>query len=185
MPEIIKLYGQTAYFEKEQKKLGPLCKKAKKRLVHLIVDWTIRETVWLALKDYPIVFEKIQAIFPRETLCMYFIPKEEEVSPSGLLYNHFRRRHSLLHEETGICRNQKTKKEKKQIISLQVLPSNIDLIRQRLISRSEPWSKILEDWKNTFEYRRNEVLTTPLADIFNRWPKYKNKKGMEMVIFLI
>lgn len=177
------MYGHTAYFEQEKAKLGPLCKKAKKRLVQVIVDWTVRELVWLSLKDFPKVFGKIKDLFPRENMCLYFIPKEGHHNPSGLLYNSFRRRHQLLREETGIRRNQKFELKDVFITTTrEVLPSEVDLVRQRLISRSEPWGSIVEDWKATFIYRRNEILTIPLADVFNRWTKFKHKKGMEMVI---
>lgn len=186
LAEIIELCGHTAYFKSETTKLGPLSKKAAKRLVKVIVDWTVREFVWLSLKDFPKVFEKIKELIPRESICLYFIPKEEGNNPSGLLYNSFRRRHQLLREETGIRRNQKSQEKKAPLaFNQEQLPVEVDLIRQRLISRSEPWSSIMEDWKATFNYRRNEIMSIHLADIFNRWPKFKHKKGMEMVILFI
>lgn len=182
MTKIIEFYGKTEYFDKEKSNLGPLNKKAKKKLIKIIVDWTVREMIWLSLKDFPTLFEKIKDIFPKESMCMYFVPKEGDNNPSGPLYNAFRRSHQLLRQETGLRRNQlSAKKQKDNAATQEVLPSEIDVIRQRLISRSEPWNAIMEDWRKTFVYRRNEIVTTPLADVFNRWTKYKHKRGVEMV----
>uniref|UniRef100_T1H0H2 Uncharacterized protein n=1 Tax=Megaselia scalaris TaxID=36166 RepID=T1H0H2_MEGSC len=54
-------------------------------------------------------------------------------------------------------------------------------IRKELLSRYEPWDRIKSDWKETFDYRRNEIMTKKLVDIFRRWPKYCKEKGKEFV----
>lgn len=182
---IINRYGQRNYFEKEKASLGSLSNKARKKLIRTIVDWTTREFIWLSLKDFPKLFSKIKEIFQNENEKLYFIARGPgNPHPSGQLYNAFRRSHEALRAETGISRNQKTKSKKPNKAEFKELPAQVDAIRQRLIDRSEPWDKVLTDWKETFVYRRKEVMILPTTKTLTRWPKFKKQRGYEMVIIL-
>lgn len=176
------------YFKK-QKTNVPLSDQARKKLIKIIVDWTVREMVWLKQSDYPILFKKIKSIFPKETLELYFISKGNgNKNPSGALYNCFRRRHNLFKKEIGFESHVQIQKPSKASINIDVintLPKPVEVIRQRLINRSEPWSSVLLDWKETYPSRRNEILTKKLDEVFARWPKFKYKDGIEMVCLYI
>lgn len=123
-------------------------------------------------------------MFPNEHISCYYIAKTSaNPNPSGHLYNAFKKRHEQFKKEYNIRRNQKPEKKYCPPIA-PVLPANIDVIRQRLIHRSDPWASVLEDWKFTFEYRRKEVKDNKklkLAEFLKRWSKFQHKRGVEMV----
>lgn len=181
------MMGQYSYFCKQRRDSTILSEYARKKLIKTIVEWSVRKCVWIALKDYPTVFLKIKGFFPNEKMSLYFIPKGPgNAYPSGNLYNHFRRRHKLFRMETGIRKNQSSEKEPQSTPWVfQISKENANLVRQRLISRSEPWEEILDDWKQTFEYRRVELKEYSFAEFLNRWPKFNHKRGMEMVIICL
>lgn len=162
----------------------PLSEPARKKLIKIIVEWTARNLVWLSVNDFPKLFEKIVSIFPNEHISSYYVAKSKaNKSPSGHLYNAFKKRHEQVKKENNLRRNQKPKKQEEPLTPL-LLPEKIDVIRQRLIHRSEPWTAVLDDWKYTFELRRMEVTNIKgmkLAEFLKRWPKFQHKRGTELV----
>lgn len=181
--DLIKLYGNTDYFYKENASSGPLSGKARKKLAAIIVDYTIRENIWLSLKDFPILCCKIKEVFPKESEKLYFIGiGRGNSNPTGLLYNMFRRRHYEHRLEIGIERNQRKKTKKEDSMTTTDLPNAMEVLRQQLISRSEPWNSVMEWWKATFHFRRIEVMQLPTVKVLDRWPKFKQQpKGIDMV----
>lgn len=183
--------GQLQYFQREKKKNPdrPLSDEARGRLVKAIVEWTVQHSVWLSVLDHQKLFQRIQEFFPNETVSLYFINKTKSSSYSGELYNSYRGRHRKFQNETGIRKNNPAKNkadlevgEPKDVKTITVLSTEIEVIRQRLISRAEPWEEILIDWKNTYNYRRSEIKKYSLSIALSRWPKFNHIRGGEMVI---
>jgi len=50
-----------------------------------------------------------------------------------------------------------------------------------LTIRKEPWSEVIEKWKNTF-YLRENMHYTDVEDFFNKWPILNDLKSKELVI---
>ncbi|KAL5289761.1 hypothetical protein ACFFRR_009656 [Megaselia abdita] len=137
--------------------------------------------VWLTLKNFKQMFAKIKAIFPFEDMESYFVPiGPGNRSVSGLLYNSFRARHDASKQDRGIIPKKRNVK-KTEAQQPFVIPQNIDVIRQRLIHRSEPWPATIVDWKTTFDFRRKEIMSLKLAEVLKRWPKFQHKNGTEMI----
>lgn len=191
MQDILKDVGQLTYFIREKKKNPdlPLSDEARKHLIHSIVEWTCRNFIWMSTTDCDDLFKQIKEYFPHENLTLYFRDKKTYGNYSGEFYNHFRARHDRLKEETGIRKNN-TSGKKKVVLDLekkdedeelQPLPKTVEVIRQRLISRAEPWEEVLSDWKKTFESRRSEIKDRTLAVVLKRWPKFNHSRGSEMV----
>lgn len=186
MADIIKAAGLTNYFKKQNHPDKPLSDSAHGKLIKMIVEWTVRNMIWLSLTDFKIMVDKIVTMFPNESRKDYFIPKDPNPNPSGPLYNAFKKRHEHLRKELGIRRNQKPSKKVKQPQKELAIPEKIDVVRQRLIHRAEPWEAVLEDWKHTFPYRRSEIENKKisLVNVLQRWPKFQHKRGVAMVSFL-
>lgn len=133
----------------------PLPDYARERLIKTIVEWTVQHYVWVSTKDNEALFKKIKDFFPHETISLYFLDKKISGSYSGGFYNSFRTRHRKLQLETGIRKNNPSKKktdpvsekgsDEKNYKPVVPLLENIEVIRQRLISRAEPWEEILSD----------------------------------------
>lgn len=181
MADIIKAAGLTSYFKKQTHSDKPLSNAAHGKLIKMIIEWTVRNMIWLSLGDFKVMVDKIVAMFPNEARKDYFVPKDPDPNPSGPLYNAFKKRHEHLREELGIRRNQMPRKKEKKALEEVVIPEKIDVIRQRLIHRAELWVSVLDDWKLTFQYRHKEVEAKPLANFLQRWPKFQHKRGVDMV----
>lgn len=194
MQEILKDRGQLSYFRKEKLKKPnlPLTDEARKILIKTIVEWTVNHMIWVSTNDFENLFAKIKDYFPHESMSIYYVDKKKSGNYSGQLYNAYRSRHKRNRIETGIRKNNPAEKKNKNdsepkkigdtlIVTIHPLPKDIEVIRQRLISRGEPWEEILKDWKSTFEYRRPEIMDLPLSTVLNRWPKFNHTKGSEMV----
>lgn len=181
--------GKIAFLKKEQDNNPekPLPEAARKVLIKSIIEWTVRNVVWISVKDFPKLFKNIKELFPNEGIDLYFIQKcPGNYGYSGALFNAFRTRHKILRKETGIRKNnaiaKKTVAEPLKLSSIDI-PRDVEVIRQGLISRYEPWDNILEDWRKTFDFRRREIKDLPLAKVLLRWPKFNSSRGYEMVTF--
>lgn len=107
----------------------------------------------MSLADFPKLFEKFVSIFPNESIRYYFVSKSEgNLSPSGLLYNAFKTRHHSIKKGEGHSEEPNSQETRSTCFI-----ENIDIIKQRLIYRAEPWAVSMEDCKNTVEYKRREV----------------------------
>lgn len=186
MKEILTEVGRMAFLKNEQdKNCGkPLPEAARKVLIKSIIEWTVRNVVWISVKDFPKIFKNIKELFPNEGMDLYFIQKcPGNNSYSGALFNAFRARHKIFRKETGIRKNNPAVKRDVEQVKPSVIdiPRDVEVIRQGLISRFEPWDKILEDWGKSFDFRRREITDLPLAKVLSRWPKFNSSRGYEMV----
>lgn len=74
------------------------------------MEYTTTNFIWVELKEFPIVFDKIKELFPDETMDLYFTPKTSTTHAGGELFNAYRYAHYELQKTTGIGKNKKQKK---------------------------------------------------------------------------
>lgn len=166
----------------------PLPDKRRDDLVKAIVEYTTLNFIWIKQSEFEIVFKKIKELFPMETMDNYYIEKKEgQKSAGGELYNRFRYFHSMLQKETGIKKNRNPKKDDsiEHNENTEDFDNTMDELRRELIGRHDPWDQILIDWRKTYDYRRNDILSKGLAQSVPRWPKFKNKQGPQLVSILL
>lgn len=160
---------------------GILTDKNRKELIHTIISYTTDNRIWVPQNQYVEIFEMVKKYFKEETLDIWYCPKSKgQKNPTGDLFMAFRNERARLSKDFGITKNYKQSKENAQV-STAVMDTTSEGIRKELLSRYEPWDRIKSDWKETFDYRRNEIMTKKLVDIFRRWPKYCKEKGKEFV----
>ncbi|KAL5279354.1 hypothetical protein ACFFRR_003753 [Megaselia abdita] len=165
-----------------------LSHKARSKLIHAIIQYTIKHVLWISQEDFPKIFEKIQEYFPGEIdMDLYFIPKSAaNKNPSGPLLSSFRYYHRILQDETGLRKNKKRNMKVMDLPLEQIViatNSEMEKLRKELVGRQQPWSRIVEEWKLTFDLRRKEITDpeTPLQQVFLRWPKYFNIRGDDLI----
>lgn len=126
---------------------GVLTPALRKKLVNTIISYTVEERVWISTNQFDDVFNMIHKVFEGESFDMYFIKKEGgNTSADGAFYQSFRYRHKLLREENpGLAKNLKKNPKAANSTTVSVLPNDMEVIRKELISRFEPWSRILSD----------------------------------------
>lgn len=150
---------------------GVLNEKNRQILIKAIVSYTVDERIWISLEDFPKVFEMIKRVFSDETMDLYFTNTRGR--PSGALYQAFRYQHAILRKENpGLKKNRKRDPKPEAVV--RIMNDDSEGIRKELLTRIEPWTRVLEDWKKTFDARHSEIYAkgSKLNVIFDRWPTF-------------
>lgn len=185
---VLQQYGVYDYLIQQQQDFGKLSKKGRSKLIHTIVEHTVFNYIWIEQQEFVILFDMIKTIFKNEDMDKYFIPiSENRKSAGGQLFTHFKYRHDILTKECGIRKNKKKKDSSKEKSDIVPETSDIaaEVLRKELIGRSEPWQRIVDDWKKSCYTRRQEILSMETNDIIARWPKFKNKRGIDLVCVFV
>lgn len=162
---------------------GKLDSKSRKKLMQVILQYTTHNKIWVPQESYRKVFDMIKAVYPDESMDIWYIPRSEgNRNPGGIIFSGFKYEREKLATDCGLRKNCKkgTKNEESNQSSIGI-DDDAESTRKLLIGRDEPWDQILDDWKKTVEYRRKEICSLKLVDVFNRWPKYKKTRGKELV----
>lgn len=150
----------------------------RRKLVHLIVDGLLERHETVTGEMFRELTLRIVEIFPNETAECYFSnQKPAKKNTCGKLIDRYR------NEKKYIRKVKKSEAESNNNYNLTQLIS--DKTKEQIVwlkHNYQPWSKVVEYWKETFSAREIEYSQTgPINDVIENWPSLRHNLGHTLV----
>lgn len=130
------------------------------------------------------ISEEIEQIFPNEKSNTYYIPyvpggkNKKGYGPKGKLWSRYVNVRSALRNASNVTLSISSESNKNS-------PERATAIENTFMDfltiATEPYSRVLEAWEQTYKIRRRLYLNADLDSIYNKFPCLKLNTGIELV----
>lgn len=144
----------------------------RKTLVHLIADELVEQNIRVTNYQFDVITDELVSIFPNENKGTYFLsPVHGRKIAGGKLVERFRNQRRIL--------NEAAKHEQSINSSVKVTQEDTEKL-QWLQQVSDPWSKTVLYWEQTYTARHNQMPST-IQEYFDAYPALTMPLGYTLV----